>query len=306
MDEELDFSDFDPRKQPPHIQKFLIFCIGFFLFCGVIDSFKVENAGWIFVGIPLYLLLGVAFDLIVLVVLAVFAQPINRKMRSKMDKLYPMRGYCPEMPEILRRMLPAPTDHDQTLCALMLVICGKYDDAESLFPKLPIQQLPLREYAMLITAKLMYFMLNEKWERAAHLFAKEYEILESAYDAQPDFSDAFCPYEDDALEFYLLAAVCWEIAGNPQYAQKMRARARERAALRPAAEAACIQKIMELNRLYATGDPAAEKLEAELECEAASLASPVTPGARQNLNRLIMQAKHFGELYRQGAGVLVL
>lgn len=300
IDEELNLLEFDPRRQPPHIRNFLLVFLAIFTVGGFFKCVDIDHRERLYYGLPLYFLAGVLFDAVLLVLVALFAQSVNQQKLRKIGKIYPMYGYCPLMPDILRKLHPAPTDHDKVWHAFLLVICGQYDEAEAQFMELPIQLLPLREYAMLMTAKLMLAMLTDDWAAADKLFTAEQDMLEVTYDSQPYFADAFCPYQDDAIEFYLLAAVCWELKGEPLRAEKMRQKAEAFAMERPQDEAEMFGAIAELNRLYAVGAwDAAEQMRVRLDCQAAGLVSPVTPGARYNLQRLIAQSKHYGELQRK-------
>ena len=297
MQDKLDLSDFDPRCQPKHIQVFLVIFPLIFLFWGIVDALSDWYPGKLLLGIFVGLLAGAAFDGGFLLVNALFAQSVNQGQQKKSDAVYAMQGVCTEITEQLRRIVPAPTERDKTLRYYLLVRLGLFEEARLQYADITRSLLTPREKAMLNTARLMQNMMTGNWFRTEHFFLEEQLVLDETYAVQPDFSETFCPYEDDTLDYYLLSAAYYEILGQHETAYAYRQKAGERAALRPFPEAQFLDSLMELHQIYAAGSVhTADAVAHDLSYEAAALASPATPGARADLQRYLTDAAHIGEL----------
>lgn len=282
-------SDFDPRKQPPHIQKILAAVLILAAVWCLFACMGSTLPELLFHDLPIHLFFALVIDAVILIVCAVISGAGNSKNPEKLEAAFAQNGYCAEIEEILKAKLPAPSDSDKVLRAFVLVMAGNYQEADEQFAEIPTNALSERDFAMLMTAKCKLMLIRGQYEKASWLFTEHQAKLDAAFAQAPVIS---APYAADTQEYYSLAAVFCELMQQPDKAADYRSKAISLTAELP--EASVYRGILELQTCYASGQThAAHSMEPELQHAAAALTAPVTAGTKQNLRRLIDEAKYY-------------
>lgn len=284
-------SDFDPRKQPQNVrQTMLVILAGAFIWC-LAANMGSSFLELVFHDLPIHLGLGLIACGFYLVFSVLFSKRSHRDANEQIASLFETAGFCDEIAEQLRG--PAAIDERaKVLRAFILVMSEQYEEAKDQMADIMTQALTQREYAMLLTAKLRLYFMTMHFDKAEHILANAQEKLDAAYAERPDFSADYYSYEDDAFEYDMLMAAYCDMTQQSERAELYRQQAKERALSRRQAENMILPKILELNRLYSTGEQdSAGAQENELLMLAKNLS--VSQGRKHELRRYIEQAKIF-------------
>lgn len=282
----MKFADFDPRRQPPALQKLL----GGVLIAAVIWC-MLANPGstlpeLLFVDMPIHLLAGLVIDAVILLINGLVTGAGNSRNSEQAEEIFAQNGYCTEIADLLQS---AAFDHEKVLRAFVLVMAGSFSEADEQFAVIPTQALSERDFATLMTAKCKSLLMRGQFDKASYLFQEHQAMLEAVFTLNPANA---APYAADVPEFYSLAAVFCELMQQPDKAADYRSKAISLTAELP--EASVYRGILELQTCYASGQTdAAHSMEPELQHAAAALTTPVTAGTKQNLRRLIDEAKNY-------------
>lgn len=286
-------SDLDPRRLPPKMQRIIIgilVCAIVFCFAANMGSTLLEL---LFIDLPIHL--GIAAVLCLLLMLGnnLLSKASNRRTAPKLAEYALREGFCQEMVDSLNSQMPEPSDRDKVLAAFILVMCGKSGEAAEQFTKISTNTLSQREFAMLMTAKILLHFQNGEFAKVIKIFETHQAMLDAAYESQPHLEGQFCAYADDALEYFMLAAVYCELMQQPEQAGIYREKAIRQLSNRSAEEAAAYTALIERQRLYAAADSSAEAQTAALLERISELKAPVSAGAKLNLRRAANRAKLF-------------
>ena len=287
-------SDFDPRRQPERIRICLagIPAAAFLWCCAANMGSSLPEL--LFYDLPIHLLAALVIDGILLVISVLVSKASHSGASDRLAQLYDAAGYCDEMAECLRASA-ASNERDKVLRAFILVMAEQYEEAEAELGRIMPAALSERESAMLMTAKLRLFMMTMRFDRAEHLLANEQNRLDGIYAREPDFSAEYCPYADDALDYFTLSAAFCDLTQQPEQAEHYRSMAKERVMSCSQTEKIILLSLQELNRLYAAGE---QESAYKTECELMDLAETLTAaaGRKNELRRRIGQAKIFSRL----------
>jgi len=293
----MKLSDYDPRNQPHSTQLAMTAIMGgMFVWC-CIANMGSSLPELIFIDMPVHLGIAAAACIILMTMNNLMAKGSAHCTELKLAEVFAAHGFGTETAELLRRKVPAPTERNKVLLTFHLVMAGQYAQAKEQIAGLSAGQLPLRERAMLITARLLLFIDTGAYEKAFLLAEESQMMLENAYRAAPEFGEEFCGYADDYLEYLMLSAVMSELRQAPEQAAEYRQQAIRRAEKRTAEEALFYRSLTELQRLYITGaaEAAAEQA-AKLLHTVSGLTPPVTAGAKRSMQRAVEQAGHLAGL----------
>lgn len=290
-----------PKLIPVSAPKYIrITALVMFIFFEIIGLGISLQALWVSFGSFLlhmfyFLVLGAGASLIVLYVWDFFTRIARKKTYVILETYYGQNGYCMEMADALKSIMPAPTKRDRVLRVFLLVMSEHYGEAEAEIAKINEPSLLMREFAMLQTAKLrLYLMTCNKMEKAERIFRNYSEKIEQAYEMQPDFFPEYRSYADDAYEYFSFAAIYALLTHRPEAAAEYRRRAVFQTSNRCASEMECYTKLLELNELYASGKmQAAHDLEQQLYVLPETGSPPMTQGQKNDFRRAAEQAKIF-------------
>lgn len=282
----MNIADFDPRRQPPALQKLL----GGVLIAAVIWC-MLANPGstlpeLLFVDMPIHLLAGLVIDAVILLINGLVTGAGNSRNSEQAEEIFAQNGYCTEIADLLQS---AAFDHEKVLRAFVLVMAGNYQEADEQFAVIPTQALSERDFATLMTAKCKSLLMRGQFDKASYLFQEHQAMLEAVFTLNPANA---APYAADVPEFYSLAAVFCELMQQPERAEYYRGRAIALTANQP--ESSVYSGILDLQRAYAAGqNDTARSMEQGLQDAVSALSAPVTAGTKQNLRRLIEEAKNY-------------
>lgn len=288
----MKLSDFNPFQQPEKRQV-LMGCI----MAAAAGLCLLLNPGstlpeLLFFDFPIHLGIGAAICVLIMASDSLLSGHSHKKASPELAETFARFGYSAEIAGLLKNILPEPSVQEKVLRAFVLVMAGQEQEAAEQFADIPADSLPLRQEAMLQTARCLRLIRLGEFPKAVRLMEEYQDTLDSVYEQDPEFGSQFCDYADDTLAYDMLAAAYSELMQQPERAAQYRIRIRERAALRPAAEAALYDALAELQRLWAKGDtPAAQAAEPKLTAEIGS--ASLSTGAKINLRRLAGDAKLF-------------
>ena len=238
------------------------------------------------------------FGLLGLAAIGYFWQFLTKIARGntfqKIEQYYCERGYCSEMPEALRSIMPAPTKRDKVLMAYLLVRAEDYTAAERQIADINQPSLLQREFAMLTTARLRLCMMTGKIEKFDRIYQDTKQKILGAFDLQPELLGEYKPYFDDAYDYFMLAAAYERLYGHMEQEAAYRKKAVFQASNRSASEMECYTQLLELNSLYAAGKTEeAHTLEQQLYVLPDSFSPPMTQPQKDEFRRAIEQSRIF-------------
>ena len=279
-------SDFDPRKQPPHIQKILAAVLILAAVWCLFACMGSTLPELLFHDLPIHLLAGLVIDAVILLIHGLVTGAGSSRNQQQMEEIFARNGYCTEIADLLQS---ASSDHEKVLRAFILVMAGNYQEADEQFAEIPTNALSERDFAMLMTAKCKLMLIRGQYEKASWLFTEHQAKLDAAFAQAPVIS---APYAADTQEYYSLAAVFCELLQQPERAEYYRSKAIALTAKLP--ESSVYSGILDLQRAYAAGqNDTARSMEQGLLDAVPALSAPVTAGTKQNLRRLIEEAKNY-------------
>ena len=289
----MKLSDYDPRNHPRSTQ-FVMTAImaGMFTWCWV-ACMGSSLPELIFIDMPIHLGIAALACLLLMTLNNLMSKSSAHSMEPKLADIYALQGSCKEMADLLNRRMPQPTPQDQMLRTFLLAVTGNREEAAEQFAAFPTGSLPLRQFAMVMTAKLIVLFQEGSFSKICNFFEANRCRLDAAYESEPHWNGQFCAYADDRLEYYLLAAVSCTLCRQHEQAAEYRRKAVQQAQNRSAEEAAAYQQLAELQRLYASDSPDAAAAETALLHTISALNAAVPAGARINLRRAAERAKFF-------------
>ena len=146
------FPESTPRSM--RISVLVFFCL-FELF-GLALSLRalIESASSFWAMFLGFLALGVAGVAVIGFFWQFLTKIARKNSYQKVESFFRERGYCPEMAETIKNIMPAPTKRDNVLRIFVLVMGEDYEAAEVEMAHINEPSLLQREYAMLTAAKL--------------------------------------------------------------------------------------------------------------------------------------------------------
>lgn len=289
-----------PRIIPSSTPKYIrIAALVMFIFFEIIGLGMSLQALWISFGSFLlhafyFLILGAGAALILIYVWAFFTRIARKHTYEQLAAYHTQNGCCIEMADALKSIMPAPLMQDRVLRTYLLVMSEHYSEAETEIVNINEPSLLMREFAMLQTAKLRLYLMTYKMDRAERIFQNFSEKIEQAYEMRRDYFAQYCPYADDAYEYFSLAAVYALLTHRPEAALEYRRKAVFQASNRSEPEMECYAQLLELNELYATGKTqAAHDLEQRLYVLPETFSPPMTQAQKNDFRRAVEQAKIF-------------
>ena len=290
----MQLADLDPRRQPKYVRVIVIITMAFFTFIGLCLSLRIisESVPRFFLNWFFMIFCGAFSSAVLIFAFTMFAEIANRNNGTKLEQILAVRGFCTEAADIMKAVMPAPTEADQALRCFLLVMAEEYDTAENEIAHINEPALSMRNFAMVMTSKIRLYMMTGRLEKAERLLQAYRTKLDMAYEAHPYFLENYRSYADDAAEYYMLSAAYYDLMHDAETAEDYRQKAMLASSNRSPAEADFFRRLLELNRLYSTGQfEQAHALENDLRGMAANLPQPASQGTRYDLQRYVEQAK---------------
>lgn len=285
-----------PQNPPKYVKITMIVTICFFSFIGLGICLPLleYSFGKYLVNVLYYVFLGLIGAAVILFAFQIFSKVVRRHTEEHLAAQYQNQGMCLDMAETLKAIMPAPTERDLVLRSFILVMSEHFHEAELQMSRINQQTLSMREFSMLMTSKIRLYMMTGKMEKAGKLLEQNQVKMELAYENKPDYFDDYRAYADDAFEFYMLAAVYYDLIRQPESAENYRKKAEFQVSGRSAAELEFYKHLLELNRLYVTRKTQeAHILENEMRGMAEHFNPPIPQGLKNDLLRAAEQAKVF-------------
>lgn len=285
-----------PATSPKYIR---ITALVMFIFFEIIGLGMSLQALWVsptafLLHMIYFLILGGGASLIIIYVWEFFTHIARKKTYEKIGAYHAQNGFCLEMADALKAIMPAPTKRDRVLRAFLLVMSEHYSEAETEIAVINEPSLLMRDFAMLSAAKLRLYIMTYKMEKAERIFQNSSAKIDQSYEMQRDLFPQYCAYADDAYEYFSLAAVYALLTHREADAAEYRRKAAFQASNRCEAEMECYTRLLELNELYATGKmQAAHDLEQQLYVLPETFSPPMTQAQKNDFRRAVEQAKIF-------------
>ncbi len=290
----MKLADFDPRKQPKFVRVIVIVTMAFFTFIGLCLSLSLilESVSRFFLNWLFMIFCGAISSAALIFAVALFVEITRKNNDIKLKQILSAKGFCSEAADIIKAVMPAPTEADLALHCFLLVMAEDYDTAEICISHINEPTLSMRNFAMVMTSKIRLYMMTGRFEKAERLLQAYRTKLDMAYEVHPYFFEDYRSYADDALEYYMLSAAYYDLMRDTETADGCRQKAMFSSSNRSPAEADFFGRLLELNRLYSTRQfEQAYALENDLRGMAANMPQLATQGTRYDLQRYVEQAK---------------
>lgn len=266
------------------------------MFVGVILSLSIvgRSAGYALLNLLYYFVLAAGSGLIIIYAWKLYLSIIRKHTQKKLDDYFAQKGYCKEMFDTINAITPAPAPRERALSVFMLVMAEHYETAEREIAHIDELQQDMRDFAMIMTAKLRMYIMTSRMEKAERIFENHNGTLEDAYETKQDLLPEYRVYGDDAFEFYMLSAVYAILSNQPEREQHYRKLAVFQLSKRSAGESQFYTGLLELNALYARGKvQEAYELSQELFMLTEQMHPPFLQAQKNEMRRSLAQAKIF-------------
>lgn len=286
-----------PPDTPRLIRKFAKWTFIFFAFFGLLMSLKPTYPIQMLGMFLMFLFLAVVTSSSVILGFRLLMLMTRKTNNMKLDAMYEKDGFTPDMAFICKHSNPFGYGRDRLMAAYLYTMCEDFNVAKEQIAQTEDSELTERLFALKQTCRMQIAALSGGMERADTMFQQYRWSLSTTYANHPLLTDKYRPYLDDALTFYMLGAVLSVRAGEPDGVEQFRTLAQSRLAeMRSAAQAKLTEAIFELNLLYAQGrleeaDSYAIQLEGEI-----SMASALPQGRRDDLHRMVGQARIYADV----------
>lgn len=228
------------------------------MFVGVMLTISMASMsfGRALLNLIYYLLLAAGSALVIIYAWKLYFSLIRKHTLNKLDDYFEQKGYCKEMFDTINAITPAPSPRERALSVFTLVMAEHYEIAEREIAHIDELQQDMRDFAMIMTAKIRLYIMTSRMEKAGRIFENHNGTLEDAYETQPDLLPEYRVYGDDAFEFYMLSAVYSILTNHPEKETQYRKLASFQLSKRSPGESQFYTGLMELNALYARGKTA--------------------------------------------------
>lgn len=287
---------FLPQKPAKYTKILALVTIGFFALVGLGLSVRAleESAAAFFLIWLYYIFLGLIAAIILIYAFDIFARIARKGTKEKIAAQYAQQGFCLDMAESVKAIMPSPSERDLVLRSFFLVMSEHYKEAELQMSRINQPALSMREYSMLMTSKIRLSMMTGDMEKAAKLIEQNQVKMDLAYENKPEYFDDYRAYADDTFEYFMLSAVYYDLIQQPDTAAAYRKKAEFQASNRSTAEMDFYKELLELNRLYILGKTQeAHILENNMRGMVANIGAPVSQGMKNDMLRAAEQAKVF-------------
>ena len=284
-----------PPDTPRIIRQFAKWTFIFFAFFGILISFKPTYPVQMFSMFLMFLFLACVTSLSVVLAFRLLTLMTGKTNLMKLDQMYEKEGFTPDMGFICKHSNPFGYGRERILASFLYMMCEDYPTAREQYAQADNDLLSERLLAMKHVIMLRIAALSGNLDRADQLFAQNRLWLDSIYMQTPLLTDRYRPYLDDALVYYMLAAVLSQRAGDYDAVESYRLLVQQRLRDMEDAQAHLTEEAFALSLLYAEGrleeaDSYAKQLEGEI-----STANMLPQGKRSELLRMLGQARIYAD-----------
>lgn len=281
---------------PKFVRIIALVTFSFVMFVGVVLSLSLlgRSFGYFLMMLIFYFLISAGAALVLIYAWKLYTKIIHKHAYLKLDDLFAQRGFCQEMADTLNAIVPAPTERDNALRLFILTMSENYAEAEKHMKNINEMQLDSRDLAMIHTAKIRLFIMTNRMEKAQRLFEQHSEDLDFTYGLQPELTNDYRVYSDDAFDYYMLAAAYALLTNRTEQAADYRSRAAFQLSKRTPGESQFYTGLMDLNGLYALGrTQEAYDLSQQLYMLTEQMQPPFLQSQKDEMRRALEQAKIF-------------
>jgi len=281
-----------------------------FAFLGVLLTLRAAvsfNIGFInaFGYIFMFCMFGVVTVLALAGIWHLLVKGTKATLPVKLESLFEQQGFSTELSETAKSGNPFPTVREQLQQTFILTMSERYKDAETSLLRLDVTALSGRESAVYYTCRMYIAAMTSQPDKLQKIFNEQQLKLDRAYELMPDLTEKYLSYGDDALAYYMLAAVLTAHRGRTDLAEQYEKLAGFQISKRSEPEIQFYPFILKLNRLYATGEMVGAHDE-ETRLKGALMNSIMPAGIQRSLMQLIDKARIYSSLPADKSEVLAV
>lgn len=271
-----------------------------FAFLGVLLTLRAAvsfNIGFInaFGYIFMFCMFGVVTVLALAGIWHLLVKGTKATLPVKLESLFEQQGFSTELSETAKSGNPFPSLREQLRLAFIQTMSEQYKQAEALLLRFDVTSLSGRESAVYYTCKLIIAAMTSQPEKLLKIFNEQQNHLDRAYEMMPDLTEKYLSYGDDALAYYMLAAVLTAHRGRTDLAERYEKLAAFQISKRSEPEIQFYPFILRLNRLYATGNMV-EAHDEETRIQGALMNSIMPAGIQRSMMQLVAKARIYSSL----------
>ncbi|MBQ8922677.1 MAG: hypothetical protein IJ060_11065 [Oscillospiraceae bacterium] len=279
-----------------------------FAFLGVLLTLRAAVAadiglfnavGYIF----MFCLFGTVTVLILAGIWHLLVKGTKVSLPLKLQSLFEQQGFSTELSDTAKSGNPFPSLRERLQQVFILTMSEQYKAAESAMLTIDATSLSGRESAVYYTCRLQIAAMTSQHEKLQKIFNEQQKNLDRAYEMMPDLTEPYFSYTDDALAYYMLAAVITAHRGRADLADNYEKLADFQISKRSEPEIQFYSYIMRLNRLYATGK-LVDAHDEENHLKGALLNSIMPAGIQRSMLQLIDKARIFSTLPEDKSEIL--
>ncbi len=279
-----------------------------FAFIGVLLTLRAAISVNLGIGtalayIVMFLVFGVITDLALAGIWHLLVKGTKVSLPLKLQSLFEQQGYSTELAETAKSGNPFPSLREQLQLVFILAMSEQYQKAETALIRLDVTSLSGRESAVYYTCRLLIASMTSQPEKLQKIFNEQQKNLDRAYEMMPDLTEKYLSYGDDALAYYMLAAVLTAHRGRTDLAENYEKLAVFQISKRSEPEIQFYPFIIKLNRLYATGQ-LVEAHDEETRLKGALMSSIMPAGIQRSMLQLTEQARIYSSLPEDKSEIL--
>lgn len=286
-----------PPDTPRIIRQFAKWTFIFFAFFGLLMSFKPNYPVQMIGMLLMFLFLALVTSVSVVLCFRLLMVMTRKTNMIKLDAMYKESGFSPDMGFICRHSNPFGYGRERLYASYLYMMCEEYNIAREQLAETEDSQLSERLYVLKQLCKIRIAAMTGSLDRAEKTFTAVRAMMDEIYAVHPLLTDKYRPYLDDALTYYMIAAVLAERLGEPAAVEQYRTLTQSRLSeMESRTEAGLYEAVFELNLLFTQGrmeeaDAYAKQLSGQI-----STASALPQGRQDDLLRAVGQARIYANI----------
>lgn len=226
----------------------------FFTVIGLLMMLKVTTTAQTITTLLYFVLLGVLSSAAVIGIYRLLMHYGLRMTFSITDTEYRAKGYTKELAAVATAGTPFTAPREKLIEAYLNLMAENYSGAYQILQPMMNKPLAPRLQALRNTCLIRYHLLTGRVERAQTIFETYAVSQDEAYEMEPELLPEVHEWIDDALLYYMSAAMFSAMRGRGEEAERYVVEAERQAEKHEnRVNAELLLEIMQLDMLYAAG-----------------------------------------------------
>lgn len=291
-----------PNNTPKPVRILCYVTLGIFMLIGfaLSSSFLRSSFGYFLLHLLYFFFIALIACVAIVVIWHTCIKAVRKATYTKLDADHNHSGWSAELAVIANNISPLPSPEDQAMTLFLKVMGEDYTDAEKYASHHAASTYPPRASASYYASMIRLAVMKGNFEKAHFFFREKSEMMDRAFEAQPDLQPEYRDYTDDALMYYQMAALLCLQTGETERAETYHRMAAFRLSRHCQSDQTYIPQLLGLAEQYAVHNTdIAYTLETQLRGEIEPAGASISPGCRSDYLRMLAQARLYANYIRK-------